>query len=192
MYGGSKIVSCRAFSASLKDAATSWFSCLRLSSITNFLELCKSFITHLQSSIKHKKKTINLLSIKQKPDESIRAFVSRFNKESLDIKDLDEAMTHMTMSNGLWDMELIKDLARKSTKNMADLLERCNEFANMVAVLQAQKASEGKNVKKRSAVDDRKEDKRIKTDHRHEKTDRPQSLNYTPLNTSHKEILMQI
>ncbi|XP_043714709.1 uncharacterized protein LOC122663067 [Telopea speciosissima] len=31
-------------------------------------------------------------------------------------------------------MDLIKDLAQKLTKNMAELLERCNEFANMAEV----------------------------------------------------------
>ncbi|XP_043700017.1 uncharacterized protein LOC122650687 [Telopea speciosissima] len=137
MHRGSKVVSYRAFPSSLKGAATSWFSWLPPNSITSFAQLCRAFVTHFQSSIKHKKTTVNLLSMKQRPDESIRAFVSRFNKESLDIKDLDEAIAHTAMSNGLIDMDLIKDLAQKPTKNMVELLERCNEFANMAEVLQA-------------------------------------------------------
>ncbi|XP_043717519.1 uncharacterized protein LOC122665435 [Telopea speciosissima] len=36
-------------------------------------------------------------------------------------------------------MDLIKDLARKPTKNMAELLERCNKLANMEEVPQARK-----------------------------------------------------
>ncbi|XP_043714592.1 uncharacterized protein LOC122662951 [Telopea speciosissima] len=144
MHGGTEVVSCRAFPSSLKGATISWFSWLPLNSITSFIQLCRAFVMHFQSSMKHMKMTINLLSVKQWPDESIRAFISRFNKESLDIKDLDEATTHTAMSNGLTDMELIKDLAQKSTKNMAELLERCNKFVNMAEVLQARKVSEGK------------------------------------------------
>ncbi|XP_043694364.1 uncharacterized protein LOC122645081 [Telopea speciosissima] len=147
---------------------------------------------HFQSSMKHKKMMVNLLSVKQKPNESIRAFVSRFNKEYLDLKDLDKATVHTAMSNGLSDMDLIKDLARKPTKNMAELLERCNEFANMAEVLQARKANDGKSEKKRSAGDDRKEEKCSKTDCRPKKTDQARSPDYTSLNTSRKEILMQI
>ncbi|XP_043714586.1 uncharacterized protein LOC122662947 [Telopea speciosissima] len=142
--------------------------------------------------MKHKKTTVNLLSMKQRPDESIRAFVSRFNKESLGIKDLDEATAHMTMSNGLIDMDLIKDLAQKPTKNMAKLLERCNEFVNMAEVLQARKMTESKLEKKRSVTDDRKDEKRTRTDSRAKRSDRARSPEYTPLNTSRKEILMQI
>ncbi|XP_043700015.1 uncharacterized protein LOC122650683 [Telopea speciosissima] len=143
----------------------SWFSWLPVNSIISFAQLCRAFVTCFQSIMKHKKMTVNLLSVKQKPDELIQAFVSHFNKESLDIKDPDEATAPTAMSNGLSDMDL-KDLAQKLTKNMAELLERCNEFANTAEVLQAQKANEGKSERKRSTGDDCKEEKRSKTNHR--------------------------
>ncbi|XP_043699691.1 uncharacterized protein LOC122650348 [Telopea speciosissima] len=149
MYGGTEIVSCRAFPSSLKGAATSWFSWSPSNSITSIAQLCRAFVTRFQSSMKHIKMMVNLLTVEQRPDKSIRAFISCFNKESLDVKDLDEATAHTAMSNGLTDMDLIKDLAQKPTKNMAELLERCNQFVNMAEVLQVQKANKGKIEKKR-------------------------------------------
>ncbi|XP_043701798.1 uncharacterized protein LOC122652182 [Telopea speciosissima] len=192
MYGGTEIVSCRAFPSSLKGTATSWFSWLPSNSITSFAQLCRAFVTHFQSSMKHKKTTVNLLSMKQRSDESIRSYISRFNKESLDLRDLDEATAHTAMSNGLTHEDLIKDLARKPTKSMAKLLDRCNEFANMEDVLQARKGNENEGEKKRSATDHQRDEKRTKTDRRAESSDRAQSPEYTPLNVSRKEILMQI
>ncbi|XP_043687514.1 uncharacterized protein LOC122638729 [Telopea speciosissima] len=62
----------------------------------------------------------------------------------------------------------------------------------MVEVLQAHKTSESKTEKKRSATDDRKDEKRTRTDRPTERTARAWSPEYTPLNTSWKEILMQI
>ncbi|XP_043710435.1 uncharacterized protein LOC122659389 [Telopea speciosissima] len=171
MYGEMEIMSCRAFPSSLRGETTSWFSWMPPNSITSFAQLYRVFVTYFQSSMKHKKTMVNLLSLKQRPDESIRAFVSHFNKESLDIKDLDEATTHTAMSNGLTDMDLIKDLARKPTKNMVELLERCNEFANMAKALQAWKAIESKIDKKRQTSDDRKDEKLTKTDRRAERMD---------------------
>ncbi|XP_043717514.1 uncharacterized protein LOC122665429 [Telopea speciosissima] len=142
--------------------------------------------------MKHKKMMVNLLSVKQRSGESIWLYVSRFNKESLDVRDLDEAIAHTAMSNGLTHEDLIKDLARKPTRSMAKLLDRWNEFANMEDVLQARKGNESKSEKKRSSTGDRKDEKRTRTDRRAERTDRARSPNYTPLNTSWKEILMQI
>ncbi|XP_043687776.1 uncharacterized protein LOC122638996 [Telopea speciosissima] len=192
MYRGTEIISCRAFPFSLKGAATSWFSWLPPNSITSFGQLCPTFVTRFQSSMKHKKKAVNLFSVKQRSDESIRTFVSRFNKDSLDVKDLDEATAHTAMSNGLTNMEIIKDLARKPTKGIAELLDRCNKFANMEDVLQARKASESKGEKKRLATDDSKDEKRTRIDRRAERLDRARSPDYTCLSTSRNEILMQI
>ncbi|XP_043725924.1 uncharacterized protein LOC122672526 [Telopea speciosissima] len=124
-----------------------------------------------QSSMKHKKTTVNLLSVKQRSNESIRSYVSLFNKESLDVRDLDGATAHTAMSNGLTHEALIKDLARKPTKSMIELLNRCNEFANMEDVIQARKGNENKGENKRSATDDRRDQKRTKTDPRAESSD---------------------
>ncbi|XP_043694049.1 uncharacterized protein LOC122644721 [Telopea speciosissima] len=144
-----------------------------------------------QSSMKHKKTTVNLLSVKQRSDESIRAFVSRFNEESLDIKDLDEATAYMAMSNGLTNMDLIRDLARKPIKNMAELLERCNDL-RIWRRCSKHGMTKSKAEKKRSVADDHKDEKQTRTDSRAEKFDRARSPEYTPLNTLWKEILMQI
>ncbi|XP_043698937.1 uncharacterized protein LOC122649758 [Telopea speciosissima] len=142
--------------------------------------------------MKHKKTSVNLLSVKQRLNELIRSYVSRFNKEFLDVRDLDEATAHTVMSDGLTHEDLIKDFARKPTKSMAELLNRCNEFANIEDVLQACKGNENEGENKRSATDDRRDEKRTKTDRRAESSDQAQSPEYTPLNRSRKEILMQI
>ncbi|XP_043710447.1 uncharacterized protein LOC122659399 [Telopea speciosissima] len=173
LYEGSDVVSYRAFSASLKGTTISWFSRLRPRSIGLFAELCEQFVTRFQSSVKQKKITVNLLNVVQNPGESLREYVTKFTKESLEVQDLDDQTQHAALAGGIRDLDLIKDLTRQETKTMKELLERCNEFANMVEVLQALKrVIEAKpQDNKRSALDDPKESKRSRTERRSEKGD---------------------
>ncbi|XP_043714632.1 uncharacterized protein LOC122662991 [Telopea speciosissima] len=202
------MVSCRAFPTSLKGGATSWFLRLRPRSISSFVKLYEQFITHFQSSVKQKKTTVNLLNVIQNPGESLKEYITRFTKESLEVQDLDNQTQHAALAGGIRDLDLIKDLARHETRTMKELLKRCNEFANVAEVLQARKKMiEAKpQDNKRSAPEDHQEGKRLRTERRQEKgdcqpdkterrpkrTDRAGSPDYTPLNTTRSQILMHI
>ncbi|XP_043700179.1 uncharacterized protein LOC122650874 [Telopea speciosissima] len=123
LYGRLDVVSCRAFPASLKGAATSWFSRLKTRSISTFAELCEQFVARFQSNVKQKKTTVNLLNVIQNPGESLREYVTRFMKESLEVRDLDDQTQHAALARGIRDLDLIKDLAQHETRTMKEILE---------------------------------------------------------------------
>jgi len=72
-------VMCRAFPTTLKGAARVWFSKIPSGTIADFEQLSKGFIRHFIGGQKHKKPTGHL----QVERESLRQYVTRFNKELL-------------------------------------------------------------------------------------------------------------
>ncbi|XP_043717606.1 uncharacterized protein LOC122665520 [Telopea speciosissima] len=125
MYGGSDVLSCRSFPTSLKGPAVLWFGKLKPNSIRSFTELARTFVSRFQSSSKQKKIAANLLAVKQRPDESIRDYITRFNGESLEIKDLDDAMAFNALHNGVTNHDLVKSFALDLVTTMPQLLDRC-------------------------------------------------------------------
>ena len=76
-------VMCRAFPTTLKGVARVRFGKLPLGTIANFIQLSKGFVRHFIGGQRHKKPTGHLLSIHQAEGESLRQYVTHFNKELL-------------------------------------------------------------------------------------------------------------
>ena len=73
----------------LKGAARIWFSRLTPNSINTFKELSAQFTLHYIGGHRYKKSTACLMSIKQREDETLRSYITRFNKEALSINEAD-------------------------------------------------------------------------------------------------------
>ncbi|XP_043714985.1 uncharacterized protein LOC122663372 [Telopea speciosissima] len=188
VYGGSDVVSYRSFPTSLKEPTTLWFAKLKPNSIRSFTELAKTFMSRFQSRVKQKKTAANLLVVKQRPDESIRDYITRFNAKSLEIKDLDDAMAFNTLHNGVTNHDLVKLLTLDPVTTMPQLLDRCYQYANMFDIMKARKAVDTKAPKKKKASE--KDEK--KKDSKRARSDRDQSPDYTPFNTNRTKILMKV
>ena len=76
-------IMCRAFPTMLKGAARIWFSRLTLGSISTFKELNAQFTSHFIGGHRYKKSTAYLMNIKQREDETLRSYITRFNNEAL-------------------------------------------------------------------------------------------------------------
>jgi len=70
----------RAFPTMLKGAAKLWFGKLPLGTIANFNQLSKVFVRYFIGGQRHKKPTGQLLNIPQTEGESLRQYMTRFNK----------------------------------------------------------------------------------------------------------------
>ena len=76
-------VMCKAFPTTLKGAARVWFNKIPPRTIADFEQLSKGFIRHFIRGQRHKKLTGHLLNIQQAEGESLKQYVSRFDKELL-------------------------------------------------------------------------------------------------------------
>lgn len=80
-------IMCRVFPTTLKGLAIVWFSKLTPNTVSTFKELSGHFVTHFIGGQRYKRSLGSLLNIKQHEDESLRSYVTWFNKEALQINE---------------------------------------------------------------------------------------------------------
>ena len=59
-------------------------------SINTFKELSAQFTSHFIGGHRYKRSMVRLMSIKQREDETLRSYITRFNKEALSIDEADD------------------------------------------------------------------------------------------------------
>ena len=177
----------------LKSAERIWFSRLMPNSISTFKELSAQFIVHFIGGHRYKKSTTCLMSIRQREDEMLRSYISRFNKEALSIDKADEKILVAAFTNRLRKGKFLFSLYKNDPKTMSEVLYRATKYMNAEDTLLAQK----EKPKKRERQEDTRQDqgrKKARTgDRRDERRPRPQGgrfTSFTPLTTSIDQVLM--
>lgn len=69
------------FPLTLKGAARGWFGALQPGSIENCKELGRQFLTHFMASRRRRRPATYLLTLIQTEDESLKTYLTCFNKE---------------------------------------------------------------------------------------------------------------
>jgi len=97
LYTWNNAILCRVFPTTLKGAALSWFTRLPLLSIECFDTLIEKFGAQFATSRPHHLTSIALVNIRQEQNESLRAFMERFGRMTLSIRNLspEVSMHHM-------------------------------------------------------------------------------------------------
>ncbi|XP_041026936.1 uncharacterized protein LOC121267131 [Juglans microcarpa x Juglans regia] len=93
---------CRAFLLTIKGATRAWFRSLRPNTIDSSAELACLFLTQFIASRKRRHSAAYLLKVKQRDDESLKSYVSRFNQERMTMDDKDEKITLAALLGGVW------------------------------------------------------------------------------------------
>ena len=106
-------IMCRAFPTTLKGPAKIWFSTLTPSSINTFKELSVQFTSHFIGGHRYKRSIACLISIKQREDEMLRSYITRFNKEALSIDEADDKILVAAFTNGLQKGKFLFSLYKK-------------------------------------------------------------------------------
>ena len=94
-------IMCRAFPTTLKGPVRIWFSRLTPNSISSFKKLSTQFASHFIRGHRYKKSTACLMNIKQQEDETLRSYITRFNKEALLIDEANDKILVAAFTNGL-------------------------------------------------------------------------------------------
>ena len=128
----------RAFPTTLKGAARIWSSRLMPNSISTFKELSAQFIAHFIGGHRYKKSTACLMSIKQREDEMLRSYISRFNKEALSIDEVDDKILVAAFTNELRKGKFLFSLYKNDLKTMSKVLYRATKYMNVEDTLLAQ------------------------------------------------------
>ena len=123
----------------LKGTVRVWFSQLMPNSISTFKELSTQFTTHFIGGHRYKKSTMCLMSIRQREDEVLRSYITRFNKEALSIEEADDKILIAAFTNGLRNGKFLFSLYKNDLKTMSKVLYRATKYMNAEDALLARK-----------------------------------------------------
>nr|XP_023889560.1 uncharacterized protein LOC112001620 [Quercus suber] len=128
---------CRSFPTTLKGVAKEWFIKLPTSSIDNFEQLSNAFLRHFIGGQRPKRTTDHLLTIRQGEKETLRSYMKRFTRETLEVDDADNKVQLTTFKAGLRSRELVSSLAKNPPKTMAEMLLKAQKYMNAEDALAA-------------------------------------------------------
>ncbi|XP_023920431.1 uncharacterized protein LOC112031929 [Quercus suber] len=111
-----------------EGSAMVWFSRLMPNSISTFKELSTQFASHFIGGHRYKKFTAYLMSIKQQEDETLRSYITYFNKEALSIDEADDKILVAAFTNGLWKRKFLFSLYKNDPKTMTDVLMQIKDY----------------------------------------------------------------
>ena len=75
--------------------------------------------------------------IKQREDETLRSYITRFNKEALSIDEANDKILVAAFTNGLRKGMFLFSLYKNNPKTMFDVLYRATKYMNAEDVLRA-------------------------------------------------------
>ncbi|XP_075650004.1 uncharacterized protein LOC142620527 [Castanea sativa] len=99
------------------------------------------------------------MNIKQREDETLRSYITRFNKEAFSIDEVNNKILMAAFMNGLRKGKFLFSLYKNNSKIMSDMLYKATKYMNVEDALLA---LEGK-PKKRERQEEARQDKGRKT-----------------------------
>ncbi|KAJ0942255.1 putative retrotransposon gag domain-containing protein [Helianthus annuus] len=120
---------CKGFGSTLTGSALKWLPSLPPYSITSFANLVNLFNNQFSCSRKFERLTSDLYRITQGHNESLRDYITKFSKESLDIPNLDVAIAVEAFKMGLLkDSLFYDDLVMTPCRNLDEVRTRALRF----------------------------------------------------------------
>ncbi|XP_065636335.1 uncharacterized protein LOC136070378 [Quercus suber] len=132
-------IMCRAFLTTLKGPARVWFNKILSNSVSSFEELSKLFVNNFIGGQRHKRSSSSLLTIEQGENESLRSFITRFNRETLTVDEVDDNLLLAAFHNGVNSDLFIHKLYEKEPQSMVELIHSAQNFMNAEDAIIAKK-----------------------------------------------------
>ena len=195
LQGVADKIMCRAFSTTLRGLTRIWFSRLTPNSISTFKDLSTQFASHFIEGHRYKKSTVCLMSIRQREDETLRSYITHFNKEALSINETDDKILVIAFTNGLRKGKFLFSLYKNDPKTMSDVLYKATKYMNVKDTLLACEEKPKKRERQEEAQQDRGRKMVITGDKRDDRLSIPPTgrfTSFTLLNTLTDQVLMQI
>ena len=113
LQGDSDEIMHRAFPTTLKGSTRVWFSKIPPNLVIPFEELSKLFVNNFIGGQRHKHSLSSLLIIEQGENESLRSFITRFNREARTVDEVDDKLLLAAFHNGVNSDLFIHKLYKK-------------------------------------------------------------------------------
>ena len=106
------------------------FTNLPTSSINTFEQLSNAFLRHFVGGQRPKRPADHLLTIRQREKGTLRLYVKRFTRETLEVDETDNKVQLMTFKVGLKSREFVVSLAKNPPKTMTEMLLKVQKYMN--------------------------------------------------------------
>ncbi|KAL2512955.1 Uncharacterized protein Adt_18555 [Abeliophyllum distichum] len=113
LHGWPDAIACRAFPMMLRKDAREWFDMLPPRSISSFADFASKFAICFSSSACKKKTAMGLMQVIQDKGETLREYMSRFNRATLGIKNLQMPSVVTALLSGLRNHGFRASLSKK-------------------------------------------------------------------------------
>jgi len=190
LYKTDKALWCKLFPTTLQEGPLGWFTKLPTSSVGSFKDLTTKFITQYATSRPHHTSSLSLLNVKQEKGESLRAFMDRFSKVCMSIRNLMPKIAMHHLVGAIQPGKFTENLIKRPVRDMDELRTRATKFMQIEEHVDYHKAYQAETTSKESKKEkgrgNRLEPKRV--DRFKENCD-PRFNSYTPLTVRRGRIL---
>ena len=107
--------------------------------MSSFEELSKLFVNNFIRGLGHKRSSSNLLTIEQGENESLWSFITRFNRETLIVDEMDDKLLLAAFHNGVHSDLFIHKFYEQEPQTMAKLVHSAQNFMNAEDAIIAKK-----------------------------------------------------
>ena len=135
------------------------------------------------------------MNIKQRENETLRSYITRFNKEALSINKADDKILVAAFTNGLRKGKFLFSLYKNDLKIMSEVLYRATKYMNVEDTLLAREEKPRKRERLKDERKDQGQKKPRTGDKRDERRPKPPGgrfTSFTPVNAPIDQVLMQI
>ena len=98
--------------------------------VDNFEQLSNTFLHHFIGGQRPKRPADYLLTIRQEEKETLRSYVKRFTRETLEVDEADDKVQLTTFKAGLRSRDLMASLAKNPPKTMTEMLLKAQKYMN--------------------------------------------------------------
>ncbi|XP_052185248.1 uncharacterized protein LOC127796885 [Diospyros lotus] len=173
------------FPLSLVGQTQQWFTELPVGHIRSFKQLKREFLEAFFAYVPKNKSARYLMSLQQRPSESLKQYIERFKVATQEVKDLPVSLAASALLNGTTYATLRRSLAFSEPNLMDELFARAEQFIVQMEILEA---CEGK---RRGRLNDVGSDRTTKIQRR-EEPPKMQFMSFTPLTEPRATILSSI
>ena len=130
--GGNTVVMATYFHVALSGPARTWLMNLAPGSIYSWEELCARFIANFASAYQQHGVEAHLHAVRQEPEETLRAFISRFTKVRGTIPRITDASIIIAFCQGVHDEKMLEKLATHDVETITTLFALADKCARAV------------------------------------------------------------
>ncbi|GKU92878.1 hypothetical protein SLEP1_g6546 [Rubroshorea leprosula] len=184
---------CKVFPTTLKSTARRWYHKLPRHSIDSFSQLAKLFSNKFASQREIKRTATELMQVNQKEGESLRDYMHRFNKATLDIDNVPDTICLFALLHGLKRGRFLDDLLENPPKMWNEVNDRSASFILSEDFQSSKRRADDKPSKGQEQHPRREEKKKQKVGEQWGKpAEFPKYASYIPLTLPRSQILAQI